>query len=353
MDDLYDHVQRLRTERRRKSALPPGVLEALAEGAMQADAAVRGAANVLTFGLADKLAAGADAVAKGGPLSQLPQRYAAEAREEADRNRYDAEHRRVAQTAGQVGGTVLGFAAVPGSTAGSAARLAGAAPITLREGASILGAGAATGVGAQAVGDMALYQRSSPGDYAGAALGGMAGAAAVPFVGAGRAGAIDGAVTSAAQDVFNGRPISVQDAGSNAVVGRAGARVAEKAALNELGKLSGNGKGRLGESLGPLRSLADWQPRDLSVRPGTRDPIPNDPRRRYWIPDGWRGERRFEDKFGPSADLSPNQRLARAGLDPTEFQLNHFLPKDVVAIFSRPISAVGAQASSRKDGNRQ
>jgi hypothetical protein len=37
---------------------------------------------------------------------------------------------------------------------------------------------------------------------------------------------------------------------------------------------------------------------------------------------------RFEDKFGVSANLSRNQRLARTVLGP-DFRLYHFLPADI------------------------
>jgi hypothetical protein len=54
--------------------------------------------------------------------------------------------------------------------------------------------------------------------------------------------------------------------------------------------------------------------------------------RRYWEPDGRRGDMRFEDKFGVWADLSSSQRIARRELG-DRFQLNHFLPEDVGKIF--------------------
>src|SRR5258708_12102775 len=73
------------------------------------------------------------------------------------------------------------------------------------------------GLGMQTASDIAAGgRRSSFGDNAGAAFGGAAGAAALPF-GPGRAGAVGGWVTSAAQDVFNGRPISLDRAGESAI----------------------------------------------------------------------------------------------------------------------------------------
>src|SRR5258708_12444015 len=73
------------------------------------------------------------------------------------------------------------------------------------------------GLGMQTASDIAAGgRRSSFGDNAGAAFGGAAGAATLPF-GPGRAGAVGGWATSAAQNVFNGRPISLDPASETAI----------------------------------------------------------------------------------------------------------------------------------------
>src|SRR6185312_2286073 len=146
-----------------------------------------------------------DALVSGG-FAHWRDRYEANLAEEHARDRYDASHRAPAQAIGQVGGTALGLALV-GPAEGSVAlspRLAGAATLTGRETAALLGAGAGTGLAMQTASDIAAGgRRSSNGDKAGAALGGAASVAALPL-GPARAGAVGGWITSASQDAFNG-----------------------------------------------------------------------------------------------------------------------------------------------------
>jgi hypothetical protein len=56
----------------------------------------------------------------------------------------------------------------------------------------------------------------------------------------------------------------------------------------------------------------------------------------YWYPDGRSGPVRFEDKFGVSAELSPNQILAQQALG-DNFRLYHFLPADFGKAASVPV----------------
>src|SRR5689334_5688723 len=107
---------------------------------MQADAAVRGAANI--FG-GDQFAAGMDALVSGG-LDRWRQRYEANLAEEKARDQYDASHRAAAQVTGQIGGTVMALVGPARIPAMFAARLPGAATITGREAAALLGGGAGT-----------------------------------------------------------------------------------------------------------------------------------------------------------------------------------------------------------------
>lgn len=274
----------------------------------------------------------------------------AELAQEKARDRHDGAHRAAAQAAGHVGGAVLGVGLLGPMEGGLAAapRLAGAATLTSREIASTLAAAGGVGVGAQALSD-ALdrgRRRSTLGDYIGAAGGGVAGVAALPF-GPARAGAVDGAVTSTLQDVLNGRPVSLHDAGESAVLGNllgGVAGLAGRAASHALGKTA---KGKLGEALGWTRSVADGKPRELG--PKRMDPLTDDEKlvkRKggHWHPDGRRGEKRFEDKFGTDAKLRPNQRIARTRLGPN-FQLNHFLPADIGKIVGVPAAAIAPQTT--------
>lgn len=313
---------------------PRPTADGLREAALQADTAIRAAANILTFGGADHFAAGMDALFEPGGIGGWPQRYDANIAQENARNRYDASHRGVAQTAGQIGGTAMGLG-LAGPARGAAAmapRLPGAATLSGREAAGLLTAGAATGVGMHTVSDAASGRRSSMGDNAGAALGGAAGAAALPL-GAGRAGAVDGWVTSAAQDVLNGRPLSLERAGESAVAGSALGSLAARFGSNAANSLSSGAKGKLGEFMGDTRSTVNGQRREWA--PKSRDYLPNGS---YWYPDARNGSIRFEDKFGYSAELSPNQARAQSVLGP-DFQLYHFTPDDIGRLLSVPASA--------------
>jgi hypothetical protein len=62
------------------------------------------------------------------------------------------------------------------------------------------------------------------------------------------------------------------------------------------------------------------------------------------MPDGRSGDLRFEDKFGTSAKLSPNQRRAREVLG-EDFRLNHFLPSDIGKAASIPAASAGTGLS--------
>lgn len=308
--------------------------EGLREAALQADTAIRAAANVLTFGGADHVAAGMDALLEPGGIGGWRQRYDANIAEENARNGYDALHRPIAQATGQVGGTAMGlglFGPARGAVA-MAPRLPGAATLSGREAAGLLTGGAATGLGVQAVSDIAGGQRSAVGDQAGAALGGAAGAAVLPF-GPGRAGAVDGWVTSAAQDMFNGRPLSFEHAGESAVAGNVLGGLAARFGAHISNSLSPRAKGKLGEFMGDVRSTVNGQRREWA--PKSRDYLPDGS---YWYPDARSGSTRFEDKFGYSAELSPNQTRAQSVLGP-DFQLYHFTPDDVGRLLGVPASA--------------
>lgn len=307
--------------------------------AMQADAAVRGAANAMTSGLADNLAAYANTAFGGGSD------YRTNLAREAERTAYDHENRRTAQTLGQVGGTALSLAAAaPVKGLSAATRMAGVAPITAREGASALGAGAAVGVGTQGAGDAVTGGRSTAGDYLGAAAGGALGVAALPL-GVRSAGAISGAATSGVQDLLNGRGVSIAGLQQGALAG--GVLAGVGARVGGLGSqaLSPRAKGVLGETMGQAKSFADWRSRELLSK--MRKPIPGDSQGRYMYPDGLRGSVVYEDKFGPSARLSRNQTLMRAAIG-DDFHLNHFLPRDVGAVASVPGASTGAQIADRQ-----
>jgi hypothetical protein len=76
---------------------------------LQADTAVRSAANLVTFGLADKAEAAADALFDHSPGDWL-QHYKAALNDQVARTAFDASHRPVAQAVGRVAGVGLAAA---------------------------------------------------------------------------------------------------------------------------------------------------------------------------------------------------------------------------------------------------
>jgi hypothetical protein len=307
--------------------------------ALQADTAVRGAANVLTFGLADKAAAGLDTLLGSDSFAENLQ-------EQENRNAYDHEHRRAAQLVGELAGTGVALgAAGPTAYLAQAPRLAGAARVSAREAASALGAGAGVGAATQWLGDVAIGRQTSIGDSLGAAAGGALGVAALPF-GVRSAGAVSGGVTSGMQDILNGRAISADALGTSAVQGAILGGLAGRLGSEASNALSRKAKGNLGEAMGRARSWADWRPRDAMPK-RTREPIPGNPNARYIYPDGRRGKTIYEDKFGPTAALSRNQRLMQSAIG-DNFYINSFLPRDVGGIVSAPSAMLGGQLGTQR-----
>ena len=329
---------------------PPSarVAGGLREAALQVDTTMRGAANVLTFGGADHLAAGLDALIESGGLSEWKPRYEANLAQEQARNAYDKAHRPAALASGQVGGALLGVGLIgpmEGALA-AAPRLSGAAALSGREGAAILASGGAAGLGMQALSDSVAGRHSTPGDNLGAVFGGVAGAAALPF-GPARAGAVGASTTSAAQDIFNRRPIAVDRAGESAIAGNLLGGIAGVGGRVWADKLPQPAKGPLGEALGDMRSTINGRRRVWG--PQARDNTHEGQIKPYWYPDGRSGPVRFEDKFGVKARLSPNQILAQQ-VRADNFQLYHFLPADVGRAAAVPAAAAAPYVTPSRQG---
>lgn len=278
----------------------------------QSDTIARTVANDLAFGQADRFAAFMNAVIGLGEGSNLGERFHNNYAAEQARTRYDAQHRRVATNVGHVG--AVGLVAAESAPAA----VANAWKFASREGLAWLAGGGLVGAGTQ----LATNPRSSPGDLAGATVGGVAGAAA-RHLGPGPAAAIDGAATSAVQDLFNGRPVSLQDAARSAAQGRYVGGAAGAFGRRGSNSLSPFRKGQLGEQLGRWRSALNGMAREQG--PKTRDQLASGG---YWVPDGRHGLIRFEDKFGYSARLSRAQRRAMAELG-DNFILYHTTPDDI------------------------
>jgi hypothetical protein len=300
-----------------------------------------------------------DALLAPGGLGGWGQRYDANLQKGQARDGYDAVRRPVAQSAGSLGGGLLGlFALGPEEAAAAVPRLAGAAKLTAKEVGAILSAGGLAGLGSQKLSDIATGRHSSTGDLAGAVAGGIAGAAAFPL-GPTRAGAVDGAITSAAQDLFNGRRVDIPQMAQSAMGGGLLSGFAGSAGRKWSDALSREAKGQLGETLGDTRGFVNGEGRMRNPKkraPVTEGSAKTSRKGHYWYPDATEARvpedwtqplpKMFEDKFGYEAAVSDNQKLAQTQLGP-KFQLNHFLPDDVGFITGLLSAGFGPQIVNR------
>jgi hypothetical protein len=295
-------------------------------------AGARGAQDAFTFKLGDRAYAGVGAAhdALGG--GDLRHAYHRRMDVERARDRYDETHYPVARTAGGVAGTGLQIAAF-GPAEGLAvggARLAEATPMVARELGALGGVGAAGGVGSQIVGDIARGRLGSGGDYLGAAVGGAVSAYALRSGRGAQAGAIDGGVTSVAQDLANGRTPSATKARQAALAGAVLGGIGGFAGRRYSNGLSRGDKAALGEEGSRLRT---WSRGDQTLQGGkTREylkgggyTVPDQRTLRNGVPQDI-----VESKFGRASELSRRQKQAyREGLP--NYRVDQFLPRDVGA----------------------
>ena len=327
------------------------------EAGDQALAAGRGAVDSLPFNLGNAAPAGVHAIGDVLGGGDFRRAFANQMAAERAQDQYDAAHYGIARNVGQVLGNgvqlaALGPALGAEELAAGGVRMAQATPLIAREVATLAGAGGAAGVGGQAVSDVVRGRPSSLGDYAGAGLGGVVGALASRGGAGGKAGAISGAATSVAQDLFNGRVPSFDRARDAAEAGgRFGAAGGDfgghwSDGLKGEGtspKLINKPKEDLGEGFSRLRTMA----RGDRTLPGgkTREYLANG---KYTYPDSrsYRGAEvrdLVESKFGKSASLSDRQKEAYRLL--SNYRVDHTLPRDVGALWAFPASMFGYQAS--------
>lgn len=322
----------------RRVPAPPTTKSFLEEAGDQTLAGLRGAQDAFTFGLGDRAYAAIRSLGDANDLADLPTAYARRMAAEAARDRYDAQHYRTARTIGQVAGTAAQIA-VLGPTEGvvnGGIRIAEATPLIAREIGMLGGAGAVTGVGGQAFSDVARGRLGSVGDYLGAATGGVAGALASRSGMAGYSAALDGGITSAAQDVFNGRAPSIDRAREAAQTGGVAGvfgGIFGRAASNNLTRKE---KELLGEEFSRIRT---WARGDKTMDMGKRRLYLD--KRNYTYPDQrtYRGttEREFvESKFGRRAELSKQQKRAYRQL--SNYRVDHTLPRDVGVAIGVPVA---------------
>jgi len=317
----------------------------IASGAGDASlAGLNGAQDAFTFGLGDRAYAGVRALADAADGADLGRAYSRHYAGTQALDAYDEGHHPIARGVGEVAGTAAQIGLLGAGEGGVAAlkglaqarRIPQASRLLAREGAALAGGGATAGFGGQAVGDFATGRHSSPADYAAATLGGVAGVGAT-ILSRGRAsagGAADGAVTSVAQDLLNGRPVSMDNARQAAVLGATVGSLAGGAGRAWSNSLSRSAKGQLGEGLSKVRTVARG---DMPLADGSvRLPLVGGG---FTIPDHLtEGGEIAEAKFGNYARLSPRQRQAYQQPLPN-YRVDHFLPRDIGAMFGAPANS--------------
>lgn len=361
-------------------------------------AAVRGAIDEATFGLADKGSAAAQALVAGG-LDGFGERYAKEIAAERAADAYDEEHHGLARGAGRVVGFVGSLAATGGAgaavkagaralslgNAGTRAAALGAKITKAAEAANYtkriaplgragltplaVGGGAAAGVAGQAVSDALGGRRSNLKDYAGAALGGATAGLMLrtPRLGTNRvadglhrmiqapmtAGGVEGAATAAYQGVLNGRDVGLEEIAQAARAGAIGARIGDVAGKYGTNAASRNVKEAIGDNLSIARSIAAGEGVELIAHLGPkRAPWRSTQRRQVktdlpgggytWADHVTPNGKAVEAKFGRHADLSYRQKQARRELPHGEYRIDHWLPSDVGRMGSVAFGAVGS-----------
>ena len=312
-----------------------------------AGAGVAGFSDAMTFGGGDHVVAGLGAFAGSRDFSDWLQRYRTNAALEKARDDFDRARHPRARLAGEVAGTgtqLVALGPLDGALAGGAglARLAGVgrgARLAERTGMKLheLGAiglgGAGAGVGGQAISDLRSQRLGSAGDYIGAGAGGFVDAAASPWIGPGKAGALGGATTSMLQDALNGRPVSLEDAGRSAAIAGGIGGVVGLGVRGRTARMHFRQKGKVGERISPFRTII-----------GADQPLPG--KRRY-LPSGRRtdtdGESlrgvTVEAKTGPGAELSNNQLEAMRTLP--KYRVDHYLFNDIGSLIGVPAGLFG------------
>lgn len=321
-----------------RQASQPAPRSLVQQGVDQTLAAARGAQDAFTLGLGDRAYAGGRALVDAAQGADLGDAWRSRWATEQARDRYDAKNYRTARTVGEIAGTGLGFVAlgpVDAMLAGGV-RIAEAAPMIAREAAVLGGVGAGGGVVSQAVTDLQNRRLGSIGDYVGSAVGGTAAALASARGRPGQAGAVGGATTSIVQDALNGGPVDWEAAGRAALAGGYTAAPLGLAGRQYSDNLPIAAKGELGETLGRVRTLANGE---KPLPGGQRVRVNGGPR--YTVLDQRTASGLMsEQKFGPRARLSPNQRAAYNEFG-DRYRVDHFLPRDVGAVVAYPFGQIG------------
>lgn len=344
----------------------------LREAALQADTVARGAADIISFGYADELAAGANVLVNRDERT-FGERYAEYHKAEQARDAYDAEHRAAARTIGQVGGLGLSLFSGAAPVAVTRTLLAAAArkatPKILQSAPRVLGqmkgskslgsisrlqtsaseyavasagAGAVNG-GLTAAEELARTGNASAGDVIGGAAGGAASAPVAIFSRSpALAGATEGFTTSVVQDLANARRPSMDKALHSAANGGMTAGLAGEAGTVASNALSPRAKGQLGEGLSVVKTLARGE---IPLLKHTRKDVGG----AYTVLDPASTSTQIvESKFGRYAKLSKAQKKAYSQ-DPNNYRIDWWQPVDIGRITGFGAGTLGSHLGDRDE----
>ena len=316
---------------------------------MAVDAFMRGAADTLSIGKADEIAAGLDAAVatvpdvlfRGKGLEEFDQHYQDRLEAQQKRDRYDEVHRPAARSLGQFAAAAAGLTLGGGLASRAAlsmlptgARLARNALPVARLGLDMRGVntfaaagGGFTGAVDQLAADLSKGEFSGARAYAASTLAGVAGGVAGRYLGPTGAGTVAGGLTPILRSTSEGKPSlegAAEAAAFGAVEGAAVGRAASALGKYGASALPPKWKGRLGESMSLVKSVA----RDGRI-PKLQQRINVGPRQNTiadQVLEG--GAALLEAKFGRWAKLSKPQKAAMRQFGP-KYIIDHYLPKDV------------------------
>jgi len=333
-------------------------------------AAGEGALDGATWGQGDKVYAGIGALTDALHGGSLKDAYRKRIAYEQARDQYYAQNYGTARGVGEVAGA---FVPIPGAGPLGAIKLLGNAgklgkfgkvlkqayrtgdrikevtELAKHERAVISGVGATAGAGGQLYSDAMTGHLSSLRDYAGAAAGGAVQAQLALHGRPMAAGAAGGAVTSVAQDVLNGRSISLVNAAEAAGAGGAAGKFGDaigrarfyrrglspvglkdpSQALARAGRPHTNQeKATMGEALSKFRTLANF---DRTASTAKEKLLLTEGG--HTFPDQLTQLRKIiESKAGLAARLTKRQIQALAEYG-SRYRVDHLLPQDVGSLF--------------------
>ena len=315
---------------------PKGVLNQLGD---TATAALKGYQNAIFFGQDDKLIALTQTALGQGRGNNALERFASNLTLQQIRSAQQAKNHPIATSVGGNAGigTTLAVGAplaIGRTVASSGLKVAARsrAPITSAPRLSTKPVEYATTAGAAGVANAALefggskisQRRATPGDIAGAIVGGGVGTLATFPAGPRAGAAVEAAVTPIVQDLLNGELPSAAKVRDRMIAGSIAANKAELASIQKISALTSKQKGDLGEALSYAKTLARLE-------------LPASVRKRVDLKGGGytiadqitRAGHIVEAKFGEYARLSKQQKRAQAEYGPDKYRHDRWRPEDV------------------------